>query len=192
VWRQYLDRFFPVNIETQEAGVLVIEDRRISDGLWLWVALAAGSIVFSAMIFRPSIASRLYWPLVLFLLPAPIFGVKSLLSTLREKYIFDKGRDTYTFTRRSALQSRTTQGSLSLIRAVQLERRTVRTEHETREIFRVALLLQQGLLLGASDTILLREDTALGSTYASEAQIAYAIANFLNLRVPETVDMGSS
>jgi hypothetical protein len=191
VWRQYLDGFFPVQIETK-ADVLVIEDRWPSDGLWLWVTLAAGSLVFSAIIFRPSIASRIYWPLVLFLLPAPIFGVKSLLSTLRVKYSFDKGRDTYTFTRRSALKSQTTEGSLSLIRAVQLERRTVTTEHETREIFRVALLLQQGLLLGASDTLLLREDTALGSSYESEARIAYAIADFLNLRVPETVDMGSS
>ena len=191
MWRQYLDRFFPVNIETQ-ADVLVIEDRRLSDGLLLSVARAAGSLVFSATIFQPSIASGIYWPLVLFLLPAPIFGVRSLLLTFREKYVFDKGRDTYTFMRRSVLKSRTTEGSLSLIRAVQLERRTVTTEHETREIFRVALLLQQGLLLGASDTLLPREDTALGSTYESEARIAYAIANFLNLPVPETVNMGSS
>ena len=182
---------FRVNIETK-ADVLVIEDRRPGDGLLLWVALAAGSLVFSALIFRPSIASRLYWPLVLFLLPAPIFGVKSLLSTWREKYVFDKGRDTYIFTRRSVLKSRTTESSLSLIRAVQIERRSVATAHGTREIFHVALLLQQGLLLGASDTILLREDTGLGSSYESEARIAYAIANFLNLRVPETVDMGSS
>jgi len=188
VWRQYLDRFFPVNIETK-GDVLVIEDRRPGDGLLLSLALAAGSLTFSALIFQPSISSRLYWPLILFLLPAPIFGVRSLLLTFNEKYVFDKSRDTYTFTSRSVLKSRTTESSLSLIRAVQLERRTVVTEHETREIFRVALLLQQGLLLGASDTILLKEDTAVGSSYESEARIAYAIADFLRLPVPDTVNM---
>lgn len=188
MWHEYLDRFFPVNIETK-ADVLVIDDRRLSDGLVLSVALAAGSLVFSALIFQPSIASGIYWPLVLFLLPAPIFVVRSLLLTFREKYVFDKGRDTYSFTLRSALKSQTTEGSLSLIRAVQLERMTVTTEHETREIFRVALLQQQGLLLGASDTLLLREGTALGSSYESEARIAYAIADFLHLPVPDTVNL---
>jgi hypothetical protein len=188
VWQQYLDRFFPVNIETK-ANVLVIEDQRLSDGLVLSVALAAGSLVFSVLIFRPSIASGIYWPLVLFLLPVPIFGVRSLLLTFREKYIFDKGQDSYIFMHRSILKSQTTEGSLSQIRAVQIERRTTTTEHGTSELFRVALLLRQGLLLGASDILLLREDTAVGSCYESEARIAYAIANFLQLPVPETVNV---
>ena len=188
MWRQHLDSFFPVNIETK-ADVLVIEDRRPSDGLVLSLTLAAGSLFIAALIFRPSITSGIYWPLVLLLLPAPIFGVRSLLLTLRARYIFDKGRDTYAFTHRSVLKSRTTEGSLSLIRAVQIERRTVTTEHETSEIFQVVVLLQQGLLLGASDTMPLREDRAVGSSYQSEARIAYAIANFLHLPSPDTINM---
>jgi hypothetical protein len=188
VWRQHLDSFFPVNIETK-ADALVIEDRRPSDGLVLSITLAAGSLFVSALIFRPSIASRLYWPLILLLLPAPIFAVRSLLLTLRARFVFDKGRDTHTFMYRSVLKSRTAEGSLSLIRAVQIERRTVTTEHETSEIFRVVLLLQQGLLLGASDTMPLREDRAVGSSYQSEARIACAIANFLHLPSPETINM---
>jgi hypothetical protein len=91
------------------------------------------------------------------------------------------------------LKSQTTEGSLSQIRAVQIERRVVTNATEdsgtssTREIFQVTLLLHHEPLLGASDTLHLREDTPLGSGYASEAQIAYAIANFLKLPVPDTV-----
>jgi len=61
-------------------------------------------------------------------------------ATFPEKYVLDKGQDTYAFTRRSVLKSQTTVGSLSEIRAVQIERTTATTDNETREIFRVALL----------------------------------------------------
>jgi hypothetical protein len=93
-----------------------------------------------------------------------------------------------------SIKSQTIEGSLSQIRAVQIERRVVTTTTEdsgssTRELFYVTLLLRQGLLLGASDTVHLRTDAPLGSRYASEAQIAYAIANFLKLPVPETVNV---
>lgn len=188
MWHQYLDRFFPVNIETK-ADALVIEDRRPSDGLVLSVALAAGSLFFAALLYPPLNASGIYWPLLLFLVPAAILGASSLLLPFREKYVLDKSQDTYAFTRRSVLKSQTTVGSLSEIRAVQIERTTATTEHETREMFRVALLLRQGLLLGSSDVLLLREATTVGSRYETEARIAYAIANFLQLAVPETISM---
>lgn len=192
MWQEYLDRFFPVNIAKQSDSLL-IEDKRPGDGLMLSVMLAGGSLLISALIFRPAIASGLYWPLVLFLLPVMIFGVRSLMLPIRERYVFDKGRDTYSFSRRSILKSQTTEGSLSQIRAVQIERRVVTStsseDSSTREIFYVTLLLHQGMLFGSSDTLHLREDAALGTRYESEAQLAYAIADFLKLPVPETVSV---
>jgi hypothetical protein len=188
VWHEYLDRFFPVNIEAK-ADVLVIEDRRFSDSLVLSVALAAGSLFFTALLYPPLNASGIYWPLLLFLVPAAILSARSLLLPFREKYVLDKSKDTYAFTRRSVLKSQTTVGSLSEIRAVQIERTTATTDNETREIFRVALLLRQGLLLGSSDVLLLREAPTVVSRYETEARIGYAIANFLQLAVPETISM---
>ncbi|MBA2734597.1 MAG: hypothetical protein H0U54_17180 [Acidobacteria bacterium] len=188
LWQLYRERFFPINISTQR-DALVIDDRRPSDDLLLFVTLLVGSLFISAILLRPLIANGIYWPLALFLLPAPIFAVKCLRRSFREKYVFDKSQETYTFKRRSVLKSPTTQGDLSLIRAVQIERTRVTTEDRTKEVFRVVLLLRQGLLLGASDSLPLREGLPLGSTYESEAQIANAIANFLDLGVPETVDV---
>jgi hypothetical protein len=188
VWHEYLDRVFPVNIETK-ADALVIEDCRPSDGLVLSVALAAGSMFFAALLYPPLNDSGIYWPLLLFLVPAAILLARSLLLPFREKYVLDRSQDSYAFTRRSVLKSQTTSGSLSEIRAVQIERTTATTEHETREMFRVAMLLRQGLLLGSSDVLLLREATTVGSRYETEARIAYAIANFLQLAVPETISM---
>ena len=188
IWREYLNKFFPVNIKTQP-GVLVIDDRRPSDGMVLCVVLIASSLFISALLFRQMIAYGFYWLLALFLLPALVFGIRSLLLPIRELYIFDKNNDTYLIRRWSALRRQTTQGSLSQIRAVQIERRLLSggEHHGTREVFRVALLLHQGLLLGASDSLLLREDSALDFSYGSESYIASAIANFLELPSPETI-----
>ena len=188
MWHEYFERFFPVNIETKE-DALVIEDRRLSDGLVLSIALAAGSLFLAALLYPPLSASGIYWPLLLFLVPAAILVARSLLLPFREKYVLDKSQDTYAFTRRSVLKSQTTVGSLSEIRAVQIERTTATTDNETREIFRVALLLRQGLLLGSSDVLLLRDAPTVVSRYETEARIGYAIANFLQLAVPETISM---
>lgn len=191
VWQRLLDRFFPINIET-ERDVLVIEDRRPGDGFVVSVMVAAFSVFISVILFKPLVSNGLYWPLVLFAVPAIIFIVKSLVSSLREKYVFDKARDKYSFTRRSVVKSKTTEGILSEVRAVQVER-TVATATEagekSREIFRVALLLGKGMRLGSSDIIHLREGTPVGSNRENEAQMASAIANFLKLPPPETVNL---
>jgi hypothetical protein len=191
VWQRLLDRFFPIEIESKP-DVLVIEDRRPGDGFVVSVTIAALSLIISAILFKPLISNSIYWPLVLFLAPAPIFIVKSLVASLREKYVFDKGRDIYSRTRRSVVKSKTQEGILSEIRAVQVERMVVSStepEHRSREIFRVALLLGKGMRLGSSDIVHLREGTPVGSNYSNEAQMASAIAEFLKLPPPETINL---
>lgn len=68
------------------------------------------------------------------------------------------------------------EGSLSQIRAVQVERRS----DEDSEIYMVALLMQ-GLLLGAPDTQILRENKPALNSRAAETRIAAAISKFLNI-----------
>jgi hypothetical protein len=184
----YRERFFPINVSNTRADALVIEDRRPSSGLVISVVLLAGAVLASALVFRPAIANGIYWLLALCLLPIPILAWKSLRLPWREQYVFDKAQNAYTFIRRGISKAETTEGDLREIRAVQIERRRVTTEHGTEEIFRAVLLRRQGLLLGASDVVPLRESSPIGASYESEAQLASAIANFLNLPGPETVD----
>lgn len=191
VWQRLLDRFFPVEIG-EKPDLLVIEDRRPGDGFVVAVTVAALSLAVSAILFRPLVSSGIYWPLALFLAPALFFTVKSLLATLRERYVFDKGQDKYIFTRRGVVKSKTTEGILSEVRAVQIERTVVSSTEpgqQSREVFRVALLLGKGMRLGSSDVVHLREGTPVGSNRENEARMASAIAKFLKLPPPETVNL---
>ena len=183
----YTERFFPIDVTTR-ADTLVIEDRRPSGGLAVSVMLLAAALVASALVFRPAIANRIHWLLALCLLPIPILVWKSLVLPWREQYSFDKARNVYTFSRRSISKVKTTEGDLGEIRAVQIERRKVDTEHRTAEVFRAVLLLSQGMRFGSSDVLPLRESSPIGASYESESKLASAVASFLNLPGPETVD----
>ena len=188
MWKQFIDSIFPVNID-RKLDLLLIEDRRPSNSLLFSAALAAGALLVSALLFRPFVTSGIYWPLILLLPVILVFGIRSLLLSFRETYVFNKDQAVYTFTRQGILKRRTTEGDLSQIRAVQMERKSIATEHGTREVFRVVLLQWQGLLLGASDGMVLREEAPMNSYYENEARIAIAIAGFLDLPVPEIVDV---
>jgi len=165
MFEAWFNRIFPVRIERQNL-VLIIKDTRPSDIFLLSVVIVAGSLLITAFVFRPLIASGIYWPFLLFFLPAPIFIVKVLISPLRAIHIFDKSGDIYSFTTRSILKSRTTEGSVSEIRGAQVERRvnTNPENSETTETYRAVLLLKQGLLFGSPDVQPLREDSTMGRT----------------------------
>jgi len=190
MFRNWFNSIFPVRIERQNL-LLVIKDTRPSDIFLLSVVIAAGSLVITAFVFRPLIASGIYWPFLLFFLPAPIFIVKALISPLRATHIFDKSSDVYSFTTRSILKSSSMEGSVSQIRGAQVERRVNSNPetNETTENYRAVLLLKQGLLFGSSDVQPLREDSTMGAYYDIEAEIASAITNYLALDMAEVVDL---
>ncbi len=186
----WFNRIFPVRIDRQD-GVLRIRDTRPSDIFMLSVVIAAGSLLITALIWRPLVASGIYWPFVLLFLPAPIFIVKALMSPVRATHVFDKSSDAYSFTTRTALKSGTTEGNVSQIRGAQVERR-VNTNPEnadTTETYRAVLLLKQGLLFGSPDVLPLRDDSTLGAYYETESEIASAITGYLKLDMAEVVDL---
>ena len=190
MFQGWFNLIFPVRIERQNL-VLLIKDTRPSDIFLLSVVIAVASLLITALVFRPLVASGIYWPFLLFFLPAPIFIVKALISPLRATHIFDKSQDVYSFTTRSILKSRTTEGIVSQIRGAQVERRvnTNPENNDTRETYRAVLLLKQGLLFGAPDIQPLREDSTMGAYYDIEAEIANAITNYLALDMAEVVDL---
>lgn len=190
MFREWFNRIFPVHIERQD-GVLRIKDTRPSDIFLLSIVIAAGSLLISGLIFRPLVASGIYWPFLLLFLPAPIFIVKALMSPLRATQLFDKSSDAYSFTTRTILRSRTTEGALSEIRGAQVERRvnTNTEDNSTIENYRAVLLMNQGLLFGSPDVLPLREDSTMGAYYETEAEIASAITGFLKLNMAEVVDL---
>jgi len=191
IWRAWVSRIFPVRVH-RDAELLRIDDRRPSDGFVLSLVIAAGCLALSAVIFRPLIAGGIYWPLVLLMAPAVIFAVRIFITPVRATYLFDKDKDAYTFTQRSLLRSQTSEGSLSQIRGVQVERRVVTdTENSTnsREIYRPVLLLKQGLLLGTPDIIPLRDDSTVDSSHETATEIAAGITGYLSLNAAESVDL---
>jgi hypothetical protein len=189
VWQLWFERIFPVRIERQ-ADVLRIDDRRPSDSFLFSVVITATSLIVSAMIFQPTVAYGIYWPFALFLIPAPIFGVKSLMSPIRATHIFDKHKDHYEFRQRTVLKSQTFEGNVSQIRGVQVERRITgnSADNTSKEVFRAVLLLRQELLFGTPDVVPLRENYPLGSYYETETQIASAITNYLELEIAQLVN----
>jgi hypothetical protein len=190
MWQEWLNRLFPVRIETQ-SGVLRISDRRPSDIFLTSIAIAAASLLISGLILRPSISFGIYWPLIVLFLPAPIFAVKSLSSPLNSTHVFDKNAGVYSSTLRTALSRKTIEADLGQIRGVQVERRIRTTSQEVgvTETYRTVLLLKQGLLFGSSDIVPLREDSPVGSYYETETQISGAISGYLAVDVPQLVDL---
>jgi len=170
--------------------VLVIEDRRPT----LRTALSFGAlfvIVVMAVwswLTKSLKLDEISIPFIVFVIAvAAFFAVKD---NFREVYVFNKKTDTYTFTRQSVLRNDVLEGSASQFRAVQVERR--RTEGNSdqfdTEKYMVALLMQ-GMLLGQSDTQILRENPPLLNSLAAEKRIANAIAKFLDIPRQGVVDV---
>jgi len=170
--------------------VLVIEDRRPT----LRTALSFGAlfvIVVMAVwswLTKSLKLDEISIPFIIVVIAvAAFFAVKD---NFREVYVFNKKTDTYTFTRQSVLRNDVLEGSASQFRAVQVERR--RTEGNSdqfdTEKYMVALLMQ-GMLLGQSDTQILRENPPLLNSLAAEKRIANAIAKFLDIPRQGVVDV---
>jgi len=188
--RDWFNRIFPVRIQRQHT-VSLIKDTRPSDIFLLSVIFAAASLLLTALVGRLLIAGGIYWVFVVLFLPAPIFIVKALMSPLRAVHVFDKSKDTYSFTTRTILKSQSTEGILSEVRGAQVERRvnTNTEDNTTSESYRAVLLLKQGLLFGTPDVQPLREDSTMGAYYETENQIASEITSFLELGKADMVDL---
>jgi len=187
--RDWFNRIFPVRIQRQHT-VLLIKDTRPSDIFLLSVIFAAASLLLTALVGL-LIAGGIYWVFVVLFLPASIFIVKALMSPLRAVHVFDKSKDTYSFTTRTILKSQSTEGILSEVRGAQVERRvnTNTEDNTTTESYRAVLLLKQGLLFGTPDVQPLREDSTMGAYYETENQIASEITSFLELGKADMVDL---
>ena len=190
MFQGWFSRIFPVRIQRQ-TSVLLIRDTRPSDIFLLSVVFAAGSLLITAVVARPLIEGGIYWPFLIVFLPAPIFIVKALMSPLRAEHVFDKSKDSYSFTTRTILKSQSTEGILSEVRGAQVERRvnTNPEDNTTTEKYRAVLLLKQGLLFGSPDIQPLREDSAIGAYYETENEIASSITSFLELGAADVVDL---
>ncbi len=176
--------------------VLVIEDRRPNRNLFLSVLALVASLCFLVVgavnLWKDTgIGIRLDGYKFAFvgvaLVAALVFAIRE---TFREVYVFDKPHDTYIFTRHSLLNKDVLEGSLSQFRAVQIERRTNEdSETYSKTYTYMVALLMEGLLLGQSDTQILREQPPLFNSKAAENRIAAAIAKFLNIERQGVVDV---
>lgn len=189
--RDLINFIFPVYIITRD-DVLMIEDRRPTLSMFLsgvgFIAILGyvGPVVVGDWVgidLGQKPKELPFFFIGAFLIVILFFVVRG---TFREVYVFDKTRDVYTFTRQSVIKKDISEGSLSQFRAVQVERRP---NDEGGEKYMVALLMQ-GLLLGASDTQILREKPPVFNSVAAETRIANSISKFLNIKRQGVVDVG--
>lgn len=182
IW-DILNYIFPVYV-IDRMEVLIIEDRRPTL-LMLLSALAMLAMIVYAISSLPSIRiGEDIWFIVGMGAIILFLGVVVSRGTFREIYVFDKPRDTYTFTRQSVLKKDVLQGSLSQFRAVYVGER----RRDDSRMYMVALL-QQGMLLGASETQILRENPPVFNSRFTELRIATAISKFLNIECQGVVDV---
>lgn len=181
--RDIINYLFGVSI-IDRSDVLVIEDRRPPLSMFysgLGVVAVAGIAIWGwfGNMLKPDMLSLLM--IVAPLAAAAYFGVTG---TFRQRYVFDKTRDTWEFTSQSVIREDVLEGSLSQFRAVQLQRR----ENDESKTYAVALLLQ-GMLLGRSDTQILREKPPVFNSFAAEKRIGTAISRFLSIKFEGVVDV---
>ncbi|MFL6466578.1 MAG: hypothetical protein ACJ72Z_01330 [Pyrinomonadaceae bacterium] len=101
----------------------------------------------------------------------------SFRGTLREVYIFDKPTDTYHFIRRYLYKKELIEGTLTQFRGAGVRTFTA----EDSESYSVTLH-QGGMFLGGAGDQLLRESTPIMNSWDTEARIANAIQEFLNIK----------
>lgn len=170
-----IDYTFPVYIIRRD-DTLSIEDRRPTyntfvSGLCVLLFGLGAAITF----LFSGLHEAAYWigPAVGWLVSL-LFAIKG---TFREIYVFDKPSDTYILTRQNVFRKDVIQGSLSQIGAVRIEG----SESDDDNPYNIALLMQ-GMLLGQSDTQILRENPPVFNNYEIESRIADAISSFLNIK----------
>lgn len=161
----------------KRAESLIIEDRRPT---WPMLLSMLGSFVFSVIfglrfLFANAagVDSFGMWSLGL---AAIVCVALSFRGTIREVYIFDKPSDTYRFTRQFIYKKDVIEGTISQFRGVGV--RTDEIEDSTKHS---VVLRQDGLLLGASPEQPIRESTPALNSWDTEARIANAIHQFLDI-----------
>lgn len=177
----FFNYLFPVKIIRLD-DVLIIEDRRPTAALFVSGLVGILTLGFIIPATVELISLGFLWVVLVFGGMGIFLIGYCLTRTFREIYVFDRAKDTYTFTRQSAFKKDVIEGALSRFRAVQVQRKEVSGESGTQEIYHVALLEQGGLLFGSSGTQLLREDPPIFNSFEAESRIAGAITSFLSVR----------
>ena len=197
-----INYLFGVTIVTDQ-DVLYVEDRRPTMKMTLAVCGMLGLVVLVAWGWATNrlIVDSVTIPFIAgAFLGTSYFIVKG---NFRETYVFNKKSDSYTFTRESIMKKDIIEGSSSQFGAVEVQKKArdssglggidlnhfVRIDSLGENYIYSVVLLMQGMLLGRSDTQILRDDPPIFSSQAAEERIASAIAKFLGIPRKGVVDV---
>lgn len=183
-----INHLFPVIIYDQ-GDKLTIEDRRPTVDLILTFSGLVLSLIFLAWSVWTLIGQGIYWPTIVLAIVTALLIYRSLTRFYREVYVFDKTKNAYYFGRQSVLRSDVIEGDLRQFRAVQIEHTVTSTDGGSVDLYRVVLLLNSDLLLGASPSQPIRQQQTTLSDWETEARIASAISKFLGIRLDSQVDV---
>ncbi|MBX7056198.1 MAG: hypothetical protein K1X36_14700 [Pyrinomonadaceae bacterium] len=177
-----IDYLFGIYISDRD-GLLVIEDRRPTAGMFVSIAGMAGIALFlliSAALSLIGLGFDLWSGIGAFAGLIALFVVMFLFSlggTFREVYTFDMATDTYRFTRRGIFNNDVIEGSAGQFSGVRIDKRRADDDNA----YMVTLLLD-GMLLGQPGTQILRDDPPIFNSHGKEVLIASAISKFLSIK----------
>ena len=187
-YQNIVDYLFRVYIYDRR-GVLVIEDRRPTLGMFVSIVGLLGIAIFIAVSFvlaRVGVDLDIwssFGALAGLIATFVVLLLFSLGGTFREVYAFDKSNDSYHFTRRGIFKNEVIEGSASQFCGVRIDKRTA----DDDSVYMVVLLLG-GMLLGQPGEQTLRDDPPIFNSYQKESQIAGAISTFLNTKPQDDLD----
>jgi hypothetical protein len=142
------------------------------------MAVFGGTFVVMAVLFVSSFLKFGFAvPIILWAtgLPALVFLVLALRSSIREVYYFDKANDSYRFIRQFVYRKEVIDGAMG-----QFTGSYVKTVYDSDagDIYYV-ILKQEGMFLTGVAEQVLREDVPMFNSYDNESSIADAITDFL-------------
>lgn len=184
-------------------NVLYIEDRRPTQG----IGFSVGVVLIVVLVeIWGWFTNRLLidgLSITFTILPVGAAIYFLIKNNFRETYIFNKNTDSFTFTRQSLFRSDVLEGSASQFRAVQVLKRIAddrdfaeivsdqftNSDNRSGRVTYMVALMCGGLLLGQSETQILRESPPLLSLHSTERRIASAISKFLNIPSEGVIDV---
>lgn len=183
---RFLDRFFPVEIDKRE-DILTISDKRCFENL-----TAIGGLIVLALVglvllipFRPD-----FWGILILigLLSGMAFLTFKIFRTPYKRFcIFDKNQNIYRIIKVTPTKNNYFDGKLEEIKKVKIEiTEYVNRENRDRSYSYQAFLIFNSLM-GDDDSnaLAIEENSIFNNRYKISAKIAFAIADFLQLPIPE-------
>ena len=167
--------------------VLKIDNRRLLKHLWVFGGFFGGGMILSFLLFE--ILSSFHYGIAAYIAPASILLISLVLAVLKiiripyhRLCLFDKKQKIYRIIEMSLLKNDEVAGKLDDIKAIEITVTAYHNEDSVSYSYQAFLIMNDFLVYDGSNMVAVEEETG---TESNSTRVATAIANFLQLPVPE-------